>query len=43
MESEIDRRLRIAVSEIEADFPVNEYGELIRKAPWDMVNMITRQ
>jgi geranylgeranyl pyrophosphate synthase len=43
MKNEIDHRLKIAVSEIEADFPVNEYTDLIRKAPWEMVRMIMRE
>ena len=43
MEDEIDRRLRIAVSEIETAFPTNEYSELIRKAPWGLMEMIMGQ
>jgi geranylgeranyl pyrophosphate synthase len=40
MEHEIDRRLSVAVSEIEADFPSNEYRNLLRKGPWDMIQMM---
>ncbi|MFB0507375.1 MAG: polyprenyl synthetase family protein [Thermodesulfobacteriota bacterium] len=40
MESEIERRLLSAVSEIE-DLQCNEYGELARTAPWDLIGMIS--
>jgi hypothetical protein len=43
MEEEIDRRLKAAVSEIEIDFPVNEQAELLREAPWDLVEMMMGQ
>ncbi len=39
MESEIERRLLSAVSEIE-DLQRNEYSELARTAPWDLIEMI---
>ena len=39
MENEIERRLLSAVSEIE-DLPGNEYSELARMAPWDLIEMI---
>lgn len=39
MKSEIDRRLRAAVSGIKAHFPDNEYGLLLSKAPWDIIRM----
>ncbi len=39
METEIERRLRSAVSEIEEDFPNNEFSELTRRAPWDLIRM----
>jgi len=39
MEQEIERRLQAAVSEIEVDFPLNEYRELARKTPWDLIRM----
>jgi hypothetical protein len=39
MEQEIERRLQSAVSEIEVDFPKNEYGELARRTPWDLIRM----
>jgi geranylgeranyl pyrophosphate synthase len=40
MEDEIDRRLKIAVSEIKASIPPNPYADLIRKAPWGLVDMM---
>lgn len=39
MKNEIERRLVSAVSEIE-DLQCNEYGELARTAPWDLIGMI---
>jgi hypothetical protein len=39
MEDEIERRLQSAVSEIGEHFPDNEYSELVRKAPWDIIRM----
>jgi len=39
MEQEIERRLQSAVSEIEVDFPLNEYHELARRTPWDLIQM----
>ncbi len=39
MTEEIERRLQSARSEIEQDFPRNEYGELARQAPWDLIRM----
>jgi geranylgeranyl pyrophosphate synthase len=39
MEQEIERRLHSARSEIEVVFPKNEYGELARKTPWDLIQM----
>lgn len=39
MEGEIERRLLSAVAEIE-DLQSNEYSELARTAPWDLIGMI---
>jgi geranylgeranyl pyrophosphate synthase len=39
MENEIERRLFSAVSEIE-DLQDNEYRELVRTAPWDLIELI---
>jgi len=39
MEDEITHRLHSAVSEIEENFPDNEYSELARKAPQDIIMM----
>jgi hypothetical protein len=39
MENEIERRLIFAVSELE-DLQCNEYSELARTAPWDLIRMI---
>jgi hypothetical protein len=39
MEQEIERRLQSAESEIEVDFPKNEYHELARRTPWDLIRM----
>jgi hypothetical protein len=39
MENEIERRLKSAVTEIEHDFPNNEYGELTLSTPWDLIGM----
>jgi geranylgeranyl pyrophosphate synthase len=39
MEQEIERRLQSAESEIEVDFPKNEYRELARRTPWDLIRM----
>ncbi|MGD2127424.1 MAG: polyprenyl synthetase family protein [Desulfobacteraceae bacterium] len=42
MEKEIERRLNSAVSEIEEIFPGNKYGELVRRAPWDLIKMFSQ-
>ncbi len=39
METEIERRLKAAVSEIEKNFPSNGYRKLLRQAPPDILNM----
>ena len=39
MVHEIERRLQSAVSEIEMDFPENQYQELVRRTPWDLIRM----
>jgi geranylgeranyl pyrophosphate synthase len=39
MEEEIERRLESAVSEIEKHLPQNEYSDLTRRAPWDLIRM----
>jgi hypothetical protein len=39
MENEIEHRLQSAVSEIEATFPINEYSELAKRAPKDIIEM----
>ncbi len=41
MESEIERRLELASSEIGEHFSDNAYVELMRKAPRDLVSMLT--
>jgi hypothetical protein len=41
MKNEITCRLKSAVSEIE-NLQGNEYSELIRKAPWDLVEMMNK-
>jgi hypothetical protein len=43
MNDEIDRRIGIALSEIDDRFPVNQYAELIRKAPREMMDMMMAQ
>lgn len=40
MEHEIERRLQSAIAEIEPDFPTNEYNDLVRQAPWDLISML---
>jgi geranylgeranyl pyrophosphate synthase len=39
MEVEIDRRLKLAASEMDGHFPRNAYGSLARGAPWDLIRM----
>jgi hypothetical protein len=39
MEDEIERRLQSAAAEIAKDFPENEFSELTRRAPWDLIGM----
>ncbi len=39
MKAEIGRHLRSALSEMEGDFPDNEYGRIARRAPWDIIAM----
>jgi geranylgeranyl pyrophosphate synthase len=39
MEEEIDLRLKCAISEVERDFPRNDYSELVRSAPWDLIDV----
>jgi geranylgeranyl pyrophosphate synthase len=39
MKGEVERRLQLAVSEVEGDLPTNDYGPLARKAPWDLIRM----
>lgn len=39
MESEIERRLQSALSEIDAYLPGNGCSALMRKAPWDMIRI----
>jgi hypothetical protein len=39
MEEEIEHRLELAVSEIEEQFPHNEYSELTRRALWDLIRV----
>ena len=39
MKVEIEKRLRLAVSDIEACLPNTEYGQLARRTPWDIIRM----
>jgi geranylgeranyl pyrophosphate synthase len=39
MQDEIERRLQSAAAELAKDFPENEFSELIRRAPWDLIGM----
>jgi len=39
MKGEVERRLRSAVGEIEGDLPADDYGRLMRKTPWDLIQM----
>lgn len=39
MGNEIEHRLKLAVSEIEGNYPNNEYSEFLQKAPWDLINI----
>lgn len=39
MEAEIERRLRLAVSEIGTHFPLNEFSHLAQRAPWDLIRI----
>ncbi len=39
MEDEIERRLQSAAAELAKDFPENEFSELARRAPWDLIGM----
>jgi hypothetical protein len=42
MKAEIERRLRSAVSEIEGNSPDNEHSRLLRKTPWDIIEMFDK-
>jgi len=42
MKAEIERRLRSAVDGIEACLPDNDYGRLVRRAPWDIIGMFNQ-
>lgn len=39
MKEEIEIRLQSAITGIEGDLPSNEYGSLVRKTPWDIIQM----
>jgi Polyprenyl synthetase len=39
MKEEIELRLRAAASEIDGNFPENEYRPLLIKAPWELIRM----
>jgi hypothetical protein len=39
MEEAIEERLRGAVSEVEGLLPQNEYADLTKRAPWDLIGM----
>ncbi len=43
MEDEIERRLKLAVSELDGHFPQNAYGMLVRRAPWDLIGMFNER
>jgi hypothetical protein len=40
MDAEIDRRLRIAVSEAQMDLSQNPFGDLAGRAPWELMDMV---
>jgi hypothetical protein len=39
MRQDVEQRLNLAVVEIKDVMPQNDYSELIRRAPWDLIGM----
>jgi geranylgeranyl pyrophosphate synthase len=39
MQQDVEQRLSLAVEEIKDDLPQNEYSELVRRTPWDLIGM----